>query len=150
MDDDLELMLADLRRRLNRLGLRLTPQKQAVWRFFAASPRGHTLPEACRALRQQSIGQATVYRVVNALHELGVLHRIHDPSGEHRYLAGPAGHVHHVVCRACGRAREVAECDLSAMEKSLAARTGFAVEGHHLEFFGLCPDCGTLPAQSTA
>lgn len=123
------------------MGQRLTPQKQAVWRLLSSSPRGYTLPEACRALRREAIGQATVYRVVNSLHALGFLHLVHNPGGEHRYLAGPAGHVHHLVCRACGLAREVTDCDLATLEKLLAAQTGFAVEGHHLEFFGLCPDC---------
>jgi Fe2+ or Zn2+ uptake regulation protein len=134
--------LLDIRQGLSRLGLRLTPQRQAVWRLFAASPRGYTLPEACRAMGQEAVGQATVYRVVKALHDLGFLHFVHDPDGEHRYIAGRTGHVHHLVCRACGRTSQVTDCDLSTLEKLLAAQTGFAVEGHHLEFFGLCPDCG--------
>lgn len=133
--------LIGLRSRLRQLGFRLTAQREAVWRLFAASSRGYTLPEACTALKEQGIGQATVYRVVNALHGVGFLHFIHGSDGEHRYLAGGAGHVHHVVCRACGRTSEVTDCDLSTLEKLLAARTGFLVEGHLLEFFGLCPDC---------
>jgi Fe2+ or Zn2+ uptake regulation protein len=148
MSDDDATFMADLRRRLNRHGLRLTPQREAIWRLYAASPRGYTLPEACRALSMRSetpVGQATVYRVVNALHALGYLRFVHDPDGEHRYLAGRPGHVHHLVCRACGSAREVRDCDLSTLQKLLATQTGFIVEGHHLEFFGLCPDCGPLP-----
>ena len=145
-----ENLLEELRRKLHRLGQRLTPQKQAVWGLFAASARGYTLPEACRALRREGIGQATVYRVIGSLHELGFLHLIHDQDGEHRYLAGPSGHIHHLVCRSCGVAREVRDCDLSTLEKLLASQTGFAVEGHRLEFFGLCPECGILPSRPLA
>ncbi len=134
--------LAELQASLHRIGLRLTPQREAVWRLFAATDRGYTLPEACAALKGQGIGQATVYRIVNTLQELSFLHFVHDPDGSHRYLAGPSGHVHHLVCRACGRTREVTDCDLGILEKLLAAQSGFTVEGHHLEFFGLCPDCG--------
>ena len=157
MSDNEATFMAELRRGLNRHGLRLTPQREAVWRLFAASSRGYTLPEACRELSErpelsgrasrprQPVGQATVYRVVNALHALGYLRFVHDTDGEHRYLAGRPGHVHHLVCRSCGNAREVRDCDLSTLQKLLASQTGFTVEGHHLEFFGLCPDCGPLP-----
>ena len=137
-----EDLLQDIQAGFNRLGLRLTPQRLAVWRLFAQTPRGLTLPEACRAMYGHGVGQATVYRVVKALSDLGFLRYIHDPGGEHRYLAGGSGHVHHLVCRACGVTSQVTDCDLSTLEKLLAAKTGFAVHGHHLEFYGLCPDCG--------
>ncbi len=150
MCDTTDLLPTALRSELRRQGQRLTPQKQAVWRLFAASSKGYTLPEACRALRQEAIGQATVYRVINSLHELGFLHLVHDPDGEHRYLAGSTSHVHHLVCRACGLACEVTDCDLATLEKLLAVKTGFAVEGHHLEFFGLCPKCNSSPAERPA
>lgn len=129
----------------DRLGQRLTPQKEAVWRLFAESSQGYTLPEACRALRDEKIGQATVYRVVNLLREHGLLRYVHAADGEHRYLAGGPGHSHYLVCRSCGKACEVTDCDLSVLEKLLSVQTGFCVEGHHLEFFGLCPQCGPLP-----
>lgn len=150
MCENTDLLLADLRCKLRRLGLRLTPQKQAVWRLFATSVRSLSVSEACQALRQEGIGQATVYRVINSLHELGFLHLIHDPGGEHRYLAGPSGHIHHLVCRSCGVTSQVKDCDLSTLEKLLAAQTGFAVEGHRLEFFGLCADCGSTPPHPLA
>ena len=113
MSDTTDPILSDLRLRLRRLGLRLTPQKQAVWRLFATSGRSFSVSDVCLALCQEGIGQATVYRVINSLHEIGLLHRIHDPTGEHRYLAGPHGHVHHLVCRSCGATCPVKDCDLS-------------------------------------
>ncbi|MBF0476735.1 MAG: transcriptional repressor [Deltaproteobacteria bacterium] len=147
-DDDKrlnDLRVDDLRRAFRRLGLRLTSQRVTVWRLFSDSTTGLTLPEACRALQEYAIGQATVYRVVNSLCELGFLLNIHGTNGEHRYLAGHPGHVHHLICRSCGHVREVTDCDLSTLEKLLAAQTGFAVEGHYLEFYGRCPRCGPSP-----
>jgi Fe2+ or Zn2+ uptake regulation protein len=133
--------LEAFRREIRRAKVRLTPQKEAVWGLFAASARGYTLPEACAALKDSSIGQATVYRTIKTLHEHGLLRFVHDHEGEHRYLACSPGHVHLLVCRKCGQAREVTDCDLTTLEKLLAAQTGFTVEGHHLEFYGLCASC---------
>lgn len=133
--------LEAFRHEIRRAKVRLTPQKEAVWGLFAASHRGYTLPEACAALKDSSIGQATVYRTIKALHEHGLLRFVHDHEGGRRYVASSPGHVHLLVCRECGQAREVTDCDLTTLEKLLAAQTGFAVEGHHLEFFGLCASC---------
>lgn len=141
--------LAELRASLHQAGLRLTPQREAVWRLFAASDRGYTLPQACIELQKEGVGQATVYRMVATLQEIGFLRFVHDQDGGHRYIACPAGHMHYLVCRGCGRACPVTDCNLGVLEKLIAAQSGFDVEGHHLEFFGLCPQCrahgGPLP-----
>ena len=133
--------LKELRARLHETGLRLTPQREAVWRLFAASNRGYTLPQTCQELEKLGVGQATVYRMGASLQEMGFLRFIHDADGGHRYLACPEGHTHYVVCRLCGRTRQVTDCDLRTLEKLIVAQSGYHVEGHHLEFFGLCPDC---------
>jgi Fe2+ or Zn2+ uptake regulation protein len=97
------------------------------------------------ALRVHKISQATVYRVVRSLHELGFLRYFHGQEGDHRYLASQPGHYHHLVCQGCGKATEVTDCDLHILEKLLTVKTGYTVGGHYLEFFGLCPECGALP-----
>ena len=79
--------------------------------------------------------------MVTTLQEIGFLRFVHDQDGGHRYIACPAGHTHYLVCRGCGRACPVTDCNLGVLEKLIAAQSGFSVEGHHLEFFGLCPQC---------
>lgn len=137
--------LSEIKAAFQRQGGRFTAQKETIWRLFVDHPRGLTLAQAVAMLRQSGISQATVYRVVRALHDLGFLRYFHGQEGDHRYLASRPGHFHHLVCRGCGQAAEVADCDLGTLEKLLAAKTGYIVEGHHLEFFGLCPQCGALP-----
>lgn len=125
----------------NRTGLRFTPQREAVWRLFEAHPNGLTVAEATAILSGRGISQTTVYRTVGALQELGCLKWVHNQLGEHRFVASRPGHSHLLVCRSCAKAVECTDCDLSVLEKLIAQKTGFAVEGHHLEFYGLCPDC---------
>ena len=131
----------ELRRQFNKTGLRLTPQREAVWRLFETYPAGFTISQATVILAPRGIGQATVYRTIKALQDLGYLRWVHDQSGEHRFVASTPGHSHMLVCRCCSRAVECGDCDLSVLEKLIAAQTGFTIEGHHLEFFGLCPEC---------
>jgi Fe2+ or Zn2+ uptake regulation protein len=131
----------ELQRRFNKTGLRFTPQREAVWRLFESDPAGFTISQATVTLAPQGIGQATVYRTIKALQELGYVKWVHDRGGEHRFVASRPGHSHMLVCRSCSKAVEFGDCDLSVMEKLIATQTGFTVEGHHLEFFGLCPEC---------
>lgn len=131
----------ELKRLFNIIGLRFTPQREAVWRLFENDPTGRTISQAIVILARQKIGQATVYRTIKALQDMGYLKWVHDQSGEHRFVASRPGHSHMLVCRSCSKAVECSDCDLSVLEKLIASQTGFTVEGHHLEFFGLCSEC---------
>lgn len=125
----------------NQTGLRFTHQREAVWRLFEEHPRGFTIAEAAAILAADKISQTTVYRTVSALQEMGYIKWVHNQTGEHRYVASHPGHSHLLVCRSCAKTVECTDCDMSVLEKLITQKTGFAIEGHHLEFFGLCPDC---------
>ena len=46
-------------------------------------------------------------------------------------------HHHHLVCSKCGRAVDFTNCDLSQLEQQLSEDTGFNIEGHILEVYGI-------------
>lgn len=114
-------------------GVPCTPQRRAVWRFFSEHPQGHTIGEAVEALHGAGIGQATVYRTVFLFLDLGLLSRVQDPAGKTYFVAIRPGHAHPLICRGCRTMVEFDACDLSVLEKLLAAQTGYTVESHRLE-----------------
>jgi Fur family ferric uptake transcriptional regulator len=73
--------------------------------------------------------------------ELGLVERLDLPSGEHAYVACEPSHHHHVVCSACGRSEDIDDGGLRPIVRDIARRTGYRVDAHRLELFGLCPDC---------
>lgn len=131
----------EMRRAFGEAGLRLTAQRRAVWRLFSRSRRGLSVVEAVGALKKKGVGLATVYRAVAALEKLAFLRRVHDRNRGHRFVAAAPGHVHHMVCRRCGAVAEFDACGMPVLERLLAAETGFAVEGHYLEVYGMCSGC---------
>ncbi len=147
--NDNDFQLERLQQLFHELHQRLTTQKKNIWQLFLSSSRGYTLPEACKALRTQKIGQATIYRMVNLLREHNFLHTIQTEDGKSRYIAAGPQHSHHLVCRSCGISQEVTDCELGVLEKLLSLETGFTIEGHHLEFYGLCPKCRALQESSS-
>ena len=131
----------ELRRQFNKTGLRFTPQRETVWRLFKGDPAGFTVSQATVTLASQGIGQATVYRTIKKLQDFGYLKPVHEQDGEHRFVASKPGHTHMVVCRSCSKVVECDDCDLLLLEKLIAMQTGFLIDGHRLEFWGLCPEC---------
>lgn len=90
------------------------------------------------------IGRATVFRTLDLLAEQGSLERLDLPSGEHAYVAcAPQEHHHHVVCRNCAKSVEVADSGLQSVVREIGAQSGFRIDSHRLELYGLCPECST-------
>jgi Fur family ferric uptake transcriptional regulator len=89
------------------------------------------------------IGRATVFRTLDLLSDQGALERIDLPTGEHAYVAcvPEREHHHHVVCRSCGRSAEVSDSGLQAVVERLESQSGFSIDTHRLELFGLCGTC---------
>ena len=124
-------------------GRRLTRPRRAVDALIDA--RGGTFSAADLVADARSgrlgIGRATIFRAIELLAEIGALERIDLPTGEHAYVpCGPAHH-HHVVCRRCSRSVEIGDLGLAALARDIARKTGYRIDEHRLELFGLCPDC---------
>jgi Fe2+ or Zn2+ uptake regulation protein len=123
-------------------GIPFTRQRRHVWDFFAGADRAATITEAADALRAEGVGQATVYRTVQLLSDLGLLARVQDGRGEICFIAPPIGHSHPLICGVCRRVvRFDGDGDVVALEAKLAKATGFTIYGHHLEVYGTCPSC---------
>ena len=125
-------------------GYKLTPQRHAILKVIATSS-DHLTPEAIyekARLINSNIGLATVYRTLDLLSKQHLVCRVHTPDGYRSYMMRrPTEHHHHLVCSQCGRVIDFTECSLADLEQRLSRETKFDINGHLLEFYGLCPDC---------
>jgi Fur family ferric uptake transcriptional regulator len=125
-------------------GYKLTPQRHAILKVIASS-NDHLTPEAICGkvhLKNPDIGLVTVYRTLDLLSELNLVCRVHAPDGCRSYMMRrPTEHHHHLVCSQCGRVVDFTGCSLADLEQRLSQETKFDINGHLLEFYGLCPDC---------
>jgi Fe2+ or Zn2+ uptake regulation protein len=138
--------------RLEQSGCRLTPARRAVVRAVAASPRAVTPLEVFDAARKQHriLGLVSVYRTLEKLEQLGLITRVHQPAGCHAFVAASRGHQHLLLCSRCGRTTYFDGDDLQLLIRAVSRRTGYSIEDHWLQLFGLCRDCrsATKPASS--
>src|SRR5688500_17065221 len=127
---------------------RLTGPRRSVAELIGARQGHFTAAELLGDARSSGlrIGRATIFRTLELFAELGVLERLDLPSGEHAYVACAPLHHHHVVCERCGRTSEVDDRGIQAVTHEVARRTGFRIDSHRLEMYGLCPECQRLAA----
>jgi Fe2+ or Zn2+ uptake regulation protein len=126
-------------------GHRLTGPRLAVARLIERRRDHFTAADLLSDARHSrlGIGRATIFRALELFAELGILERLDLPSGEHAYVACEPLHHHHVVCSRCGRTTEAPDHGLQAVVEDIGRRTGYAIEAHRLELYGLCPVCRT-------
>ena len=125
---------------------RLTAPRRAVVAAVLAHRRPFTAEQVVADLDRAApnIGRATVYRTLEILASLDVLKRVHLADGRAAYVVGAPGHRHHLVCSRCGDVVAFSACPVEQLVRDLSRDTDFAIEGHLLEVFGLCPVCRGL------
>ena len=137
---------------LERAGYRCTGPRRVVAEAITRRGGPFTAGELLDDLRQDEspIGRATMFRALDLFSDLKVLERLDVPGGEHRYVPCEPVHHHHVICSRCGTAAEVDACSMPAVLKEVTERTGFRVEHHRLELYGICADCQKKPSRGAA
>ncbi len=124
-------------------GYRLTEARHAVVETVAASEQALTPVEVYDLARQHhpALGLVTVYRTLEKLEELELVQRVHQPAGCQAFIAASKGHQHLLLCQSCGQAIYFDGDDLDPLIRKLSIRTGFRIQDHWLQFFGLCRKC---------
>jgi Fur family peroxide stress response transcriptional regulator len=124
-------------------GIRLTPQRMAVYRAVAEDT-SHPSVEAVRAKLSRWMGPlplATVYRTLEFLEREGLIRRVSTTESVCRFDANRGAHQH-LVCRQCGRISDWLDESLCGIAVPRAVARGFHVESLDIRIVGLCEACG--------
>lgn len=138
---------------LRRAGYRSSGPRMAIVDTLASHGCVLTAREISDRLRLEGrhIGVATVYRSLELLEGLGLLHRLDTGEGVSRYEpAHPSGeHHHHLICNRCGRVSAFEDASLERSVQKMARRLTFRVEGHDVALRGTCGSCLDRPETAT-
>lgn len=128
-------------------GYRLTGARRAVVELVASARRALSPLEVYDMARGRhpALGLVSVYRTLEKLEELGLIQRVHQPQGCQAFIAASRGHEHLLLCRKCGSATFFEGDDLEPLIRSLARKTGYRIQEHWLQLFGLCKSCKQGP-----
>ena len=132
--------------RLADSGYRVTANIRAVIETIIASDRALDAVAIFERVRQTypRLGLVTVYRTIHKLEELGLVEHLHQDQGCTLVLRAKQGHEHLLVCSSCGKVVYFSGDDLKGLSDQIARKTGFVIQSHWLQLFGLCSACSAL------
>lgn len=131
----------DIADHLDREGLRSTEPRRRLIELILQQPGHFRAADLVDRAQPHGIGRATVFRLLDRLVQFGLLNRLHGPEGCRTYTLHEPERHHQLVCRTCGRATPLQTAAIEAQIRSLARDSGFRVDAHHIEVFGLCGQC---------
>jgi Fur family transcriptional regulator, stress-responsive regulator len=133
---------SELEGMLREAALHVTRPRVAV--LAAVHDHPHADTHSILGLVREKLGgvsQQTVYDVLHALTDAGLVRRIHPPGSVARYESRVGDNHHHVVCRSCGVIADV-DCAVGAAPCLTASDDhGFAIDEAEVIYWGLCLDC---------
>jgi Fur family transcriptional regulator, peroxide stress response regulator len=140
---------AEFERTCRARGVRITPQRLAVYRALAADL---THPSADAILGRvrgalPSMSPASVYRILESLEREGLIRRVGTTEGIARYDANLERHQH-LVCRKCGRMTDFKAPELSKLRLAPRVIRGFVVEELDVRIVGRCARCAPQGGKS--
>jgi Fur family ferric uptake transcriptional regulator len=130
---------------LRRSGARTGAARDAVIGYLAAQECCVSAQELFDGLRSEgrSIGLASVYRVLEQLADLRLVHRIDLGGGITRFEPAHEGgeHHHHLVCGGCGRVDTFDDPKLERAIHEVAGAHGYVLGQHDVVLHGSCVEC---------
>ena len=124
-------------------GIKSTKQRLAVLEVLCKSD-ALTAEEIFLNLRDSflNLSLSTVYRILDTLSKNSVVTKSGlMEGGRALYEITPAAHRHNLICEKCHKITPLRDCPLAEYENEIEKITGYAISGHKLEVYGICPNC---------
>lgn len=135
---------ATLKAYIAKHGLKTSRQRELIAEVFFSSTGHLSVDELLERVRAQDarVGQATVYRTMKLLAEIGLAGARQFGDGHTRYEPlQSAEHHDHLICTSCGRIVEFHNPQIEELQARVAKQHGFVVTHHKMELYGTCAEC---------
>ncbi len=129
--------------KLQKAGLRLTPQRMAIYRLLVDSKRHPTAQMIYEELRPDypSLSLATVYNTLERLVQAGIINALGAAGDDAiHYDADTTPHVN-LACISCHRVIDLTSQHVNALDIEVAQNSGYQLMGARVLYYGLCPEC---------
>ena len=124
-------------------GLKVTHPRSKILDILRLHPSDHLSAEQIHLKLvndNESIGLATVYRVLTQLEMAGLISKNQFSETEHSYEIKKSHHDH-MICTSCGGIIEFVNADLEKLQEKMANKFDFTLTSHVMTLFGVCKDC---------
>jgi len=139
--------------KLKHRGYRPTKGRKAVLSVLTSTTGHLSVEEIYMKVYSEypSIGLTSVYRTLEILVNLGMVHKFDFMDRKARYelanIPGSKKHHHHIICTSCGKIIDYTDFvdeELALVrqtEKHLSEKYNFKINNHVIQYYGLCEKC---------
>jgi Fur family peroxide stress response transcriptional regulator len=125
-----------------RRGLPLTTQRRVILEELLGRRDHPTADQIFEVVRERlpSLSRTTVYRVLEALVEVGAARRVLHPDAVARFDPVTDRH-HHLVCERCGALVDIGDEAVARIGLPDTGGMGFQITNYSINFTGTCATC---------
>ena len=123
-------------------GLKVTHPRTKILDILQSNPDMHlSADEIHNKLvdHNESIGLATVYRVLTQLEVAGLIQKNQFSDNQSSYEIKKQHHDH-LICTKCGKIIEFMNDDLETLQEKISDKYQFRLDSHVMTLFGVCKD----------
>jgi Fur family transcriptional regulator, peroxide stress response regulator len=123
-------------------GVPLTVQRRTILESLALREDHPTADQVFEDVtsRLPGLSRTTVYRVLETLVQLGVIHKATHLGSAARYDPNTERH-HHLTCLSCHKVIDVEDGPVEKVELPKSQTRGFEIMDYSVHFKGYCPEC---------
>ncbi|MFR4285696.1 MAG: Fur family transcriptional regulator [Enterococcus italicus] len=127
---------------LKQKNIRITPQRIAILEVLIQSKNHPTAEEVYKQIEVDFPGMsvATVYNNLRLFTDLGFVTEMSYGDSASRFDFTTELH-YHAICSKCGKITDFHYPNLDDIEIAASRLTGYKIDSHRLEVYGLCPAC---------
>ena len=121
-------------------GLKVTHPRTKILEVLQSNPEDHLSADAIHsylASHNESIGLATVYRVLTQLEMAGLVQKNQFKENQSTYEIKKQHHDH-LICTTCGKIIEFINDDLEKLQEKISEKYQFRLNSHVMTLFGEC------------
>ncbi len=123
-------------------GIPLTVQRRTILESLALRQDHPTADQVFDAVHQNlpELSRTTVYRVLETLVQMGVIHKANHLGSAARYDPNTERH-HHLTCLTCHKVVDMEEETVRELVIPKGPAKGFEITDYSVHFKGYCADC---------
>ena len=119
-------------------GLKVTHARKSILNLLEKSNNSHLSADDISKIllkKNDEVGIATIYRVLNQFVDAGICIKHHFDSGQAVFELTPEGHHDHMVCVKTGKVIEFEDDLIEERQRSLAKKSGYKIVDHSLVLY---------------
>ena len=123
-------------------GLKVTNPRTKILDVLQSNPVMHLSADEIHIKlvdHNESIGLATVYRVLTQLELAGLIQKNQFSDNQSSYEIKKQHHDH-LICTKCGKIIEFMDNNLEALQEEISDKYDFRLDSHVMTLFGVCKD----------